>query len=597
MQNLIQLAQDIRQLVAKNKTSEAIEKLLEIRQDYEEVDNVILQSARFEALRNRRREGTISDSIAVSERTSINQTLLEFARKLDHAAKADTHIFLSYSEKVNHEDLAKDLWRKLKEESFEVFWGKEDFRVGDKPPEVVPNVIRNSDYFIALISEEANYDEFVLYQVQEAMRLGAKYGKPVILPVRIGQEFHNSQSPLHNYLRGIHHLRWVDNQDTGKVFHDLLEAISNRNTLEDENEELSDSDYGEKKNNNDRPFPLASLRLGDQDIPTASTYYIERKNENTFIELIHAPGSLLRIRGPRQYGKTSMLNRIVTYAQQLDFHVAHVDFQFMTEATLRNLDSLLQAFCLEILDDLDLELDDHLKEYWDEIDDMDPNMKIRRFIKRNILKKLDKPLLLALDEVDKVFSFPQVSTDFFSMLRSIYSESIMQTKPNWQKLRMAISYSTEAKLAIQNLNQSPFNVGEEARITPFTFEQIEDLANRYQLGLSSSELTDLEELLGGQPYLTRKALHIISRGDYSFEGLVRCATDESGPFSDHLRHHHINIIRHEELALSMKKVINNGGSLSDKHFMRLAAAGLVKGNHQRPLVACKLYQEYFRKAL
>lgn len=58
-----------------------------------------------------------------------------------------------------------------------------------------------------------------------------------------------------------------------------------------------------------------------------SRFYIERSpcEEHAYQE-IATPGSLIRIRGPRQVGKTSFLLRLINYTKTLDYRIITIDF-------------------------------------------------------------------------------------------------------------------------------------------------------------------------------------------------------------------------------------------------------------------------------
>jgi len=271
--------------------------------------------------------------------------------------------------------------------------------------------------------------------------------------------------------------------------------------------------------------------------------------------------------------------------------VVTIDFQDMAESTLNKLDSLLYDFCLYLAEELDLE--DELDTLWAK--QRDPKRMARTFVRRHVLRPGASPLLLAMDEVDRVFQYPRVSSDFFLMLRAWHESA--KTQPEFEQLKMAISYSTEAKLAIADLNASPFNVGEEARIVPFTSQQVEDLMHRHGQQWSAQEAQTIMELLGGQPYLVRRALYLLAKGEYDLERLLAKAAHDDGPFSDHLRHHLVNVKQFPDCAEALRAVIERETCKDALLAARLTAAGLVVGSAPRLRPACGLYARYFRDKL
>jgi hypothetical protein len=69
--------------------------------------------------------------------------------------------------------------------------------------------------------------------------------------------------------------------------------------------------------------------------------------------------------------------------------------------------------------------------------------------------------------------------------------------------------STEPYLLIADPNQSPFNVGLKLSLEDFSMDQVRDLNQRHGAPVRESDIPELTALLGGHPYLTRKALYTV----------------------------------------------------------------------------------------
>jgi len=140
-----------------------------------------------------------------------------------------------------------------------------------------------------------------------------------------------------------------------------------------------------------------------------------------------------------------------------------------------------------------------------------------------------------MDEVDKLFTAPFAS-DFFGLVRSWHNSHSTEPHGPWGKLIVLIAYATEAHLFIQDLNQSPFNVGRRLELEDFNLHQFVDLNGRYGGPLKSyAEAERLHALIGGQPFLSRRALDVLATGKWDFEGLMEQGDRDDGPFSDHLK--------------------------------------------------------------
>jgi hypothetical protein len=157
--------------------------------------------------------------------------------------------------------------------------------------------------------------------------------------------------------------------------------------------------------------------------------------------------------------------------------------------------------------------------------------------------------------------------------------------------------STEPYQLIDNLNQSPFNVGENIDLEDFTLEQVADLNRRHDNPLRLDDEQRLVALLAGQPYLTRRALYLVAAGLLAAPDLFATATADRGPFGDHLRYHLFRLHQRPELLAALRGVLRGQAQLDELVFFRLRGAGLVKGTAGAAVARCQLYAEYFRERL
>jgi hypothetical protein len=209
---------------------------------------------------------------------------------------------------------------------------------------------------------------------------------------------------------------------------------------------------------------------------------------------------------------------------------------------------------------------------------------------------MQKPLVLFMDEVDRIFAFPY-RNDFFGLVRSWHSRRAID--PVWTRLNLVLAYSTEATLLIKDQTQSPFNVGEGFHAHDLSRLQVEDLNQKHGSPLKTVKEADLfMDLIGGHPFLVRKALYeLVDRGQ-RFSDLQACALDDDGPFGDHLHYYWWWLKDSEERRAAMKSAILEGMVPSDEGFFAIRSAGLVTG-HSREAVRprCGLYRAYFKERL
>ena len=153
-------------------------------------------------------------------------------------------------------------------------------------------------------------------------------------------------------------------------------------------------------------------------------------------------------------GKTSLLARGMQFAREQGHRSAATDLQKFNAENFKSVDRLYRTIAESIADQLELEADPTSS--WDSR--RGPNANLERFLRREVLGKLQKPLFWGLDEVDRLFVTP-FGSEVFGLIRSWHNERALDPSGPWSNLTIAIAYATEAHLFITDINQSPFNVG------------------------------------------------------------------------------------------------------------------------------------------
>ncbi|MBH8576899.1 AAA-like domain-containing protein [Nostocaceae cyanobacterium CENA369] len=332
-----------------------------------------------------------------------------------------------------------------------------------------------------------------------------------------------------------------------------------------------------------------SLENPEGQVPLESRFYVERSPiEIDCYETILQPGALIRIKAPRQMGKTSLMSRVLSYASQKGYQTASLNFQLADAEFLSSIDRFLQWFCASIT--YELNLPDKLDDYWKGV--VGSKNKCTNYFQRYLLPAINTPIVLGLDEVDEVFKHPIIAADFFGLLRAWHEQS--KNQATWKNLRLLIVHSKEVYIPL-NINQSPFNVGLPIELPDLNQIQVMDLVKRHGINWSDSQVEELRKLVDGHPYLVRVALYEIARNRITFPKLQQIAATEEGPYSDHLRRHWLNLQTDAELLDAIKQVVTADCAVDvgTTEAFKLRSMGLVKfqGNDVIPL--CDLYRQYF----
>lgn len=592
--SFLNLAQIVKNFVREDKTELALRSLQEALQNHPFENTIIIRTADLFGLRKEILMGVISTEEISLHKKKINHSLIEIVDYLVTEEIKRTKVFISYNHEPLSNQLAHEIRRELKSLGFSLFMDVEDIPIGADWAKTILSEIISCHYFIALLSEKTNLSEMVIKEVEEAYRLRENTGSPIILPVRVQYPLEKKLNARLNFMLGrIQQLEWDKPDDTPIILNKILNVLYGRSKLTSTTSVDQETLKKFISIDQNTPIPVAPLEIPRGAVRLESKYYIERKGEEDFINQIESPGALLRIRGPRQYGKTSLLTRVIAFAKNKEFEIIIIDFQELDENILSDLNQLLWEFCSYFADEFALE--EVLLKYWSK-----PRAKKQictSFIEKEVLRQSNMPILLAIDEADRLFKFKEVSSEFFLLLRSWHEKSKVPHKEEWENFRLVLSYSTEAKLAIQDFNASPFNVGDEANLPPFSKEQVVELANRHQIEMEDDYINRLMELLNGQPYLVRRSLYLIAKKDYAPLQLLSSASQHDGPFGDHLKHHLVNVKQFDECVNALKEIVNNDRCKDPLIATRLQAAGLIKGSPPNMIFSNKLYSSYFKDKL
>jgi len=326
-------------------------------------------------------------------------------------------------------------------------------------------------------------------------------------------------------------------------------------------------------------------------IKLRDNFYIERQGDEQLRRQIIRPGTTTTIRASRQTGKSSMLVRGINYARQHNTKVVHLDLQRLDGERLATSDLFLRDLAQFIVRKLRLDLAE-VDKFWS--GSLGPQDKLTYLLEDYVLPEIDDPIILALDEVDRLLHTP-FHNDFFALLRSWHNSRALDEQ--WDKLDLVLVISTEPYLLIADANQSPFNVGLKISLEDFNEEQVQDLNQRHGSPVTEKEFPQLMELLSGQPYLTRQALYMLTIGQFTWNELLEKAALDHGPFGDHLRRQQWLLRDDPELRETFKQIIDQGQSQNEMARFRLLQAGLIKGSGDIFTCRCGLYKKYFADKL
>jgi len=609
----LQLAHKVRKLIGENKIEKAFTLLNKQLGNHPLLDNIILLSSEWRDIKNKEKLGIEASETINIKKNANRHKILTVVGQLYQEEKQRIKIYISYDRTRGGEALAKIFKEKFQEDGFFSFLDKLDITIGSDWATSIDKSINESDFFVLLLSPKANNNETVYKEIGIAYQRYIQTGDLTILPILV--QFPTEQvlsGNLRGKLQGLVPGEWNNHNDTSRIIGNLLAIFSGKEVPILPPLPPIPQQLNEPIKKSVQPTPKMQLELPKGSVWLDSSFYIQRKEDEELMTVLEEKGGFIRIRGPKQFGKTSLLYRMLDRAEQLDYHIVSIDFQEIPQKTLSDLDQLLYTFCQYFVEEFKLK--ESFPAYWNENEDK--KQATSKFIKEEILKVQEQPILLAVDEADHLFSNKDVSMDFFLLLRSWHERCKNPMKRIWQKFRVILSYSTEAKLAIQDLSASPLNVGQERTMQPFTKNQVENLAIQHQLSWNDDQLRAIMDLLGGQPYLVRKAMYVLAKKEIDFEVLIAESAELDGPFGDHLRHHLFMVLNVKKATKILTKIVRAKppGQTAEVEEIKkdystleadfdpimtaiLESVGLIKGTYPEFRMTNTLYKNCFKKYL
>lgn len=397
----------------------------------------------------------------------------------------------------------------------------------------------------------------------------------------LAEELGISLSTLNNYLNG----RAVDILN--------FQEISER--LEQDWKDIADFEDNTDHNTSNNGKVDSEAVITNYSEEDYSLIYVKRPPiEESCDKALKRPGALVRIKAPTLMGKTSLMVRILGKLAEKGYRKAHLNLHLANRTDLNDVDLFFKWFCISVGQSLGIPND--LKKYWDE-EYSTSKVDCTEYFEKYLLPQAGFPVVLCLDEVDRIFPYREVASEFLGLLRAWHERS--KVEAIWKQLRLVVVHSTEVYIPL-NINESPFNVGLPIELPEFTLSQVQELAQQYQLDWSQSIVEQLMEIVGGHPYLVNQAFsHCQINGNDSLEKLLQVAPTDAGIYANHLRHLWRILQQHQDLTEALLQVIdaNYPVRLKSMPAYKLHSMGLVKKQGNKVMMSCNLYRHYFKERL
>lgn len=495
-------------------------------------------------------------------------------------------IFISYKRNIQPDEfVALQVYEDLCKEN-EVFIDQL-MLIGDTWAERIDEEIRRSHFLISFLTAESVQSEFVITEISKAHHWRKIQGYPTILPVRLNYlEAFNYR--LSTCLDEINWALWADNNDTSRLIMELRQAVggSELSLAPQRRLELL-RQSGSILPPLLAPHPVAQpvpLEQPSGTMKAQSQFYIKRDADDVATRALKVSGATITIKGPRQVGKSSLLEKTLSNRPK-EKAVIFLDFQQFDSSVLKKEKLFYTQFSHLIWrgSKLQTRIDDYSQSPLG-------NVQRTTYFMQDLLTEMKTPLVLAMDEVDRLFA-ADYRSDFFGMLRYWHNN---RTNPLWERLDLILITSTEPYLFIDSKDQSPFNVGEVIGLDDFERNDVTRLNELHGKPFTDMEEAELVGLIGAHPYLLRKSMFLVADGRIKPAELFYKAKEDNGPFGDHLKTLFFHLYDKPELVKGLSDIIRHKHCTDERIYSRLKGAGLVKRENGQVIPRCKLYGDFFR---
>ena len=245
----------------------------------------------------------------------------------------------------------------------------------------------------------------------------------------------------------------------------------------------------------------------------------------------------------------------------------------MDEKSKADADLFFRRFASSVAEQLDLP--DNVDELWDA--GFSNPQNCTRYVERHVLQPLDAPCMVAIDETDAIFR-TTFSHDFFAMLRSWHGLRAHPIRRSWKKLDIILSTSTEPQFFIDRPHESPFNVGVTLPLEDFQPEQVARLNALHPRPLATATSSGCTRSSAATRISrARRCTWLASSAPTArIDELFAQATEDAGPFGDHLRDYLLRLQGKPELIPRCGRWSSGTRGGDELLIHRLQAAGLVR---------------------
>lgn len=252
-------------------------------------------------------------------------------------------------------------------------------------------------------------------------------------------------------------------------------------------------------------LPLQSQYQVGGSLPPTATTYVEREADKILYQSLLA-AEFCYVFNARQMGKSSLRVRTMTRLQQVGIQCIAIDLTTLGSQQI-TCEQWYAAIAAYLQKGFDLPI--QLSTWWDEHRHLPIVTRLVELIDKVLLKAVQEPIIIFIDEIDILTSLGFATDDFFSMIRTCCDRRA--DMPEYRRLTFALFGTTTPNELIDNILHTPFNLGRGIPLQGFSLGEAEQLAVGLQEWVAEprSVLQRIIYWTSGQPFLTQKLCTLI----------------------------------------------------------------------------------------
>jgi hypothetical protein len=347
-------------------------------------------------------------------------------------------------------------------------------------------------------------------------------------------------------------------------------------------------------------------------VPLDAPSYIKREADDIFYNYLKN-GQYCYVLNSRQMGKSSLWVQTQKRLKEDNIDCATIDLSGIGKNISE--DIWYRVLFEQLVKRFDLSIREKEQTWWDERAYKSAINRLDEFVEEILLREVSRPIVICFDEIDSVLSLKFSTDDFFAWLRSCHEKR--PHNRDYERLTFCMLGVAAVSNFILDNYRSPFNIGQDIRLSGFTIKDARKLAEGLQEKVIEPQrvLEEVIEWTGGQPFLTQKICHLISTshtgfgkespvnpiyiGDFIQSQVISNWVSQDSP-------EHLNTIRNRLLnkrvtgrrMLKLYQEILRNGEITDDGSpdqIELRLTGLVVQDRQKLKVYNKIYRNVFNE--